>query len=1595
MAFVWMQREVTMGMGTGSIRSAVLGLAAMFLVPMAGSGCPSAVGQFSDASGNAESGVFIPAPRELRQRLIEAQESVDQKRFSDAVMLLGELLAGGSKDGVEDDLADQDFFIQEDEELTTTKVVGRSVLRDAEAMIGQLPSEGREVYELRYGSDASQLLQSAIRNGDATSLAEVSRRYFHTKAGYEATMLLAYRLLVEGRPRASAAVLERLYNNPTSRQRFDPALSVLLAICWQLLDRPAEEMSTIEALVAQFGGQTMPLGPANATIPRDVSEARRWLKEAYSKGLSIDGTRQREAVVSTGGPFTAAYTDAGLPLSSMRWMQPTVARQRDAEQLAKLAREESGRSAWPIPTLQPIAVGNTVIVKTASDLLMGIDLASGKVQWYPWYAASQEVDENASGFAAEGNEGAERLRKRVWEDVPYGRISSDGQRIFALHGMEPYNSSGMMSRRAFNPFGGQPWGSRDGGGLSGNVLHALELSTEGKLLWSVGGPTGLDQQSLQGAFFLGPPLAQDGQLFVLAEQNGDISLLVLEPSSGRLLWRQHLISVESSSIEMDPVRRVAGAQPVAADGILVCPTGHGAVVAVDLVTRTLRWGFRYRRSSTIAMGMSDQSEPFWDRWLDSHPVIANGKVILTPVESDQLFCLDLLTGEPAWHAQQRDSMRVLQGVVDGIALLTGGGTLFGVRVDTGLEAWKPKQLDANERFTGRGVAVGDRWMLPTSAQRVLVVGPNDGEVVSAHQVNYPLGNLLIHRGNLVSQSESMVVAAFDSASLEDRVAKLLAANATDREALLRRGQLAVERGMLDEGLAYFGAAYRSVPDEETRVLYAEAMLRSLKIDFAKYQGLIDRLETLCELPEQRKDFLRLLVDGLIREGKAAGALQRLVELAKISLDEDQLAAGRRPPLAEDERHAMQIDAWIAGRVARLAQQDGDLKAALEPLLKVWENSGIAEQLRVVHQFGALEAIDGLRIRIVEQAIDEDNATLAERVVIDALGQWPRQPFDGASLPESQVQRQRDWRIVLAVTLAIRDDRQMAAEVLEGVDLASASESAVLTAKMVGFVPALREVQSLGDDDPLRPWLPHAQPPAMQRASGLQGPSSNWLTLRWNSRQHGRWQDWTARYNSGELGLLDGLGGPAQPNIRLDPPSTNDQGTRKPDEAIIDGAMMVAALPVGLVGVDLSGRSLVDPAQESDLEADIFDSAPSGGDKRVWRRPLISMAEPKVRSYTNDVGDRLSLVEYEQDNVTLPLVRLGPVTGRWIHLVEGMNCRRLDLLSGEEQWSLREVDRDATIFGTAEKLAIIGRQTGAIRIVDASDGSTISQRNWEPKRNKLWNLQGGRHALTAVSTARIAGDGNAKSQLIEVRLIDPLADRVVLSADLAAESKGNLVDGQHAVMLEPGGRLHVWDIDAGVVRCDLELGRVGKLRELNAFRLGPRLVIFCNQGEQDAPKETVKATTMAAGPTMRQVRGLMLAVDLRTGKLAWEEPLKLSAWSCFTALPTHCPLMFLLRQMNDPDDGKRMVEVMALDVRTGKQVGEYAPLKLQAFYGEANANVAVSPSQQEVQLNLYQWNLAYRFANDPPSDPRPTMLENAEATDGGFPSPRAPAQMEQP
>src|SRR5438876_794302 len=267
-----------------------------------------------------------------------------------------------------------------------------------------------------------------------------------------------------------------------------------------------------------------------------------------------------------------------------------------------------------------------------------------------------------------------------------------------------------------------------------NLLVALDLAKQGYSLWAVGGTIG-DNPALAGAFFLGAPLPVGDQVYALAEFTGEIRLVCLDARTGGVDWKQPLANLEEQQISYDRSRRMAGASPSLADGILVCPTSAGAVVAVDLATRTLRWGYQYPRYDIVQnmqRGFRGGSLPMANpnpggKWLDATATISEGCVILTPPESKQLHCLDLLTGKARWAPIPRDDMLLVACVHKGKIILLGKNKVRAINLSDGKPAWPELKLDG-EVTVGRGYYSESSYYLPVSGQQICKLDLDSGTI---------------------------------------------------------------------------------------------------------------------------------------------------------------------------------------------------------------------------------------------------------------------------------------------------------------------------------------------------------------------------------------------------------------------------------------------------------------------------------------------------------------------------------------------------------------------------------------------------------------------------------------------------------------------------------------------------------------------------------------------------------------------------------------------------------------------------------------------------------------------------------------------------
>ena len=489
-----------------------------------------------------------------------------------------------------------------------------------------------------------------------------------------------------------------------------------------------------------------------------------------------------------------------------------------------------------------------------------------------------------------------QLRFRIWGDATYGTLSSNGQYVFAVEDL-PLDAGFTQNQFMFANRRDAPTDSR-----SFNRLAAYDIRT-GKLVWHVGGSPDDLGLPLAGSFFLGPPLPLAGVLYVIADYKGEVRLIALETQSGKQLWTQQLAETDQQGgILQSPLRRLSGVSPSYADGVLVCPTANKSIVALDLVTRSLLWGYAYadrdinaRQPTRMFFGLRQvhvDLEPS-ARWTDSSATIAEGRVLVTPIDSNHLDCLNLVDGKLLWRKPREDSL-YLAGVHRGKAIVVGRRSIRALQLANGEPAWGGRAVDfpSGAMPSGTGFLAEDLYYVPLSSGEVAAIDLSAGKIVRGYRSHHGAvpGNLVCCKGRIISQRAAAVEMFQQLDALRKKVQERLAANPNDAGMLAQQGEILWEDGKLAEAVASLRKAYELSPGPNHRNLLRDALLEGMRTDFALYRAHSEEIERLLDEPRQEATYLRLMAAGLEASGEFDPAFDRYLKLIELG----RKGAGARP-----------------------------------------------------------------------------------------------------------------------------------------------------------------------------------------------------------------------------------------------------------------------------------------------------------------------------------------------------------------------------------------------------------------------------------------------------------------------------------------------------------------------------------------------------------------------------------------------------------------------------------------------------------------------------------------------------------------------------
>ena len=1196
-----------------------------------------------------------------------------------------------------------------------------------------------------------------------------------------------------------------------------------------------------------------------------------------------------------------------------------------------------------------------------TERLRGVDHRTGKRVWqYPWFQTDDTLEEEQTGaFPGTGPSSPDdRLSHRVWNDLPYGQLTSDGKRVFLLDDLSPYQVLQI------NPLMGVRNSSSAEAGR--NTLVALELETEGKTLWRLGqNPT--IESVLNDAFFLGAPIAVDGALYTMVELAGDIVLVCLDPATGDLRWQQQLVAIEGAGIQFDAIRRISGASPSYHQGVLICPTGAGATIAVNLADRTLRWGNSYTRRATSNVILnrsrtSRSSDQLLQRWHHSAAITNGTAVVVTPVETDNLYCFDLFDGERRF-IKPRQAAFYAAGIRGDQLLMVSARDIVSYQMDKGRLEWRtdPRLISVGQQITGLGVFGTDSYIVPTSGNELIEIALTDGKLIGRQSTRYPLGNLIAVDGEIISQSPTRLAVALGAKTLGPRVERMLQEDPDNLDALIQKALLLSEEGKRQEALKILQKARSIDPDsDDVLMLSISSMLGELRENPNPPPGLEDELDALIDTPSQRLEFLALRIQSALRSEAVADATKRLLEFSSVLGNVSPLG-NEDDSILRDTARDCSLDSWIAARAAdimRLAenkQQVDQVRIQTEAFLeskRLGSTKSLAALARQLRPLG----IESLLIALAERRVAEGELFSAERMLLGPIR--PSRLLDQAEQVESKehafsLAQVYEQGSLLRDALAMLDLASRTADQNDTVRPSPTESEVTMEAIDELTARAISRSTIIPDIDPELPvnltWNSQAIP-GRARTTFTQ-------TIVHPSLQSGRSFRGTTIVNvAGSVMLQDG-NGQSMP-LPLD---EFRAATRSQDrKAKLSGGLLILERPGRVSAIDLF-------AMKTSRRRDAL----------LWSRDFG--AEGAIvnqrKTETTPFGD--SSFSYPANSGAANIIsefRVGPLLGDRLLVLQTGDLIAVDTTNRETLWRNSDAPTIGHMLAHEGQVAVVSYMKGIMSTVtkfDLLDGRKLDSSYWE--YGKVWTTSG-KHVL--------AYQLDAKSSAATVRLIDPFSGDVVLETEAlvkqplqqtAGRGMGRVLSDRYLVLFDTTGRLVVWDLMAGKEICREETGEMPKLQSMQAMWMNGQILIL-------PANEMVRSKgdmITQHGETHRTVHKI-ISVSTESGEINWQRDFD-QPWGITINQPFESPVVMLARSKTTHTINRSTtkMDVALIRLTDGQTIHEELDHAVAPQSTGLTTYLSCQPSERQIRARVDGELLTFEFGKEPSPEPPAPPIEQPQ------------------
>ena len=794
--------------------------------------------------------------------------------------------------------------------------------RRAAELLRALPPQAIAEYERRYGPDAQRLLAESSHAVDSTACRELLRRFEFTRAGAEALRRAANRAFDCGRFVEAARLYERWMAHPSTAdspdagERLRAETAALLAAD---IGHVAAYPRPDDHSVVRYNDRAQPIEAWRCQIRRGASTRRLGRPRRYrcTTGGSLWATQRRTGcrtgTVPTIDPlWSASHADAPSQATGVQ----TVSYESAAPGAKLLEHWMESRADRRLPR-----AGATFALVDSGWLIVrdfqGVtarNLRTGEAAWR--FACESGLSRRAALARAASKAAATpdppiaatlMFNEFFAQNSALGMLASNGQYVFCvdLHPQSDTVSASKPGRRS-------------------NRLLALAMDIDGlepgSLAW---------QTEKDGRFYLGAPLPTEEGLYAIAERDSLVSLVALAPETGELRWEQP-ISLVDAAINNDPQRARQACTPTLAGGILVCPTQLGTIVGVNARSGALEWVYRY--AETNGPSQPWRKTRAFDREYGAPeypnlPMIVGGTILVLAPQSQYVHGIDLYSGQQRWK-EPRGQAQYVATAGDELALLVGPRRCRALRIADGGEVWS----QTIKTPAGRGLALGDAFLLPTEDGRIQSIDVRTGRIAPdlLPQTGRTQSTVLrvgggvglepdprpdagAYSGNLLCSGEFVVSCSPAGVAVYPQAGVVLEALIQESRTQPLSGAAWLERGELELRLGNVRSAEESLwnvlaekSSPQTRTL-AELRLRELM--YAQLaagdqpQQRLASLERLSRRPVDRARHLAHKLNHELQSDDPAAASRTAVALAELGIGQPVAMDARGEYAVVPQRYA--------------------------------------------------------------------------------------------------------------------------------------------------------------------------------------------------------------------------------------------------------------------------------------------------------------------------------------------------------------------------------------------------------------------------------------------------------------------------------------------------------------------------------------------------------------------------------------------------------------------------------------------------------------------------------------------------------------------